>query len=46
MRVADAERRGQRGLTVARALAETALEAHRRNDSGDNVAVAVLWLSK
>jgi serine/threonine protein phosphatase PrpC len=33
-------------LVVARALAETALEAHRRNRSGDNVAVAVLWTSR
>jgi len=46
VRLADHERGGARGLVVARALAETALEAHRRNRSGDNVAVSVLWLSK
>lgn len=29
---------------LARALVETALEAHARNAAGDNVAVAALWL--
>ncbi len=46
VRIAEQERSRARGLVVARGLAETALEAHRRNRSGDNVAVAVLWLSK
>jgi serine/threonine protein phosphatase PrpC len=32
-----------RALEAARRLVEMALEAHRRNRSGDNVAVAVLW---
>jgi hypothetical protein len=31
---------------LARSLAETALDAHRRNRAGDNVAVAALWLSE
>jgi serine/threonine protein phosphatase PrpC len=46
VRLAEGERTKARGLTVARAIAETALEAHRRNRAGDNVAVAVLWTSK
>jgi len=50
--VVEAVRRAERdpsrarGLVLARALTETALEAHRRNHSGDNVAVAVLWPSE
>jgi len=35
---------GSRALEVARDLAESALAAQRRQRSGDNVAVAVLWL--
>jgi serine/threonine protein phosphatase PrpC len=46
LRLAERERGGARPLAVARALAEAALEAHRRNRAGDNVAVAVLWLSE
>jgi serine/threonine protein phosphatase PrpC len=45
MRVAERERSGAPGLVLARTLTEAALEAHRRNHSGDNVAVAALWLS-
>lgn len=33
-----------RALETARDVVETALAAHRRNPSGDNVAAAVLWL--
>ncbi len=33
-----------RALEAARGIVESALEAHRRNPSGDNVAAAVLWL--
>jgi hypothetical protein len=49
--VAEAVRRaerahaGSRALEVARSLAETALAAHRRHRSGDNIAVATLWIS-
>jgi serine/threonine protein phosphatase PrpC len=43
-RLAEGTRSAAPGLVLARGLAETALEAHRRNRSGDNVAVAVLWL--
>jgi serine/threonine protein phosphatase PrpC len=32
-----------RGLSAARSLIEQALEAHRRNRAGDNVATAVYW---
>jgi serine/threonine protein phosphatase PrpC len=32
-----------RALEAARRLVEMALDAHRRNPSGDNIAVAVLW---
>jgi len=46
VRLAEKERSAAPGLSAARALAETALEAHRRNRSGDNVAVALLWLSQ
>jgi serine/threonine protein phosphatase PrpC len=46
VRLAEGERTKARGLVVARSLAETALEAHRRNRAGDNVAVATLWTSK
>jgi serine/threonine protein phosphatase PrpC len=46
VRLAEQDRGTARGLVVARALTETALEAHRRNRSGDNVAVSALWLSK
>lgn len=35
-----------RALEVARGLVECALEAHRRNPSGDNAAVAALWLGE
>ncbi len=45
VRLAERERHELRALVLARALAETALEAHRRNRAGDNVAVAALWLS-
>jgi len=38
--------RDTRGLVLARTVAEAALEAHRRNRAGDNVAVAALWLSE
>jgi serine/threonine protein phosphatase PrpC len=38
--------RDTRGLVLARTLTEAALEAHRRNRAGDNVAVAALWLSE
>jgi serine/threonine protein phosphatase PrpC len=34
----------RRGLETARGLVEAALEAQRRNASGDNVAAAVAWL--
>jgi len=33
-----------RPLTAARCLAEHAMDAHRRNTSGDNIATAALWL--
>lgn len=33
-----------RALTVARALVETSLAAHRENDAGDNIAVSVAWI--
>lgn len=46
VRLAEKTHSAAPGLVAARALAETALEAHRRNRSGDNVAVAVLWLSQ
>jgi len=46
VRSAARERRDTRGLVLARTLTEAALEAHRRNRSGDNVAVAALWLSE
>jgi serine/threonine protein phosphatase PrpC len=46
VRLAERDPSAARGLVVARALAETALEAHRRNRSGDNIAVAVLWPSQ
>jgi hypothetical protein len=45
VRNAERERFGSRGLVVARSLIDAALEAHRRNRSGDNVAVGALWLS-
>jgi len=45
-RNAARERSDTRGLVLARTLTEAALEAHRRNRSGDNVAVAALWLSE
>jgi len=32
-----------RPLAAARGLAETALEAHRQNRAGDNIATAVFW---
>jgi serine/threonine protein phosphatase PrpC len=50
--VEDAVRRaeraaaGSRALELARGLAESALAAQRRQRSGDNVAIAVLWLSE
>lgn len=34
----------RRALETSRGLVEAALEAHRRNSSGDNVAAAVAWL--
>jgi serine/threonine protein phosphatase PrpC len=37
------EARGAGARETARRLLETALAAHRRNPSGDNVAVAVVW---
>ena len=37
------EARGAAACEAARRLLETALAAHRRNPSGDNVAVAVVW---
>ena len=46
VRLAEAERPGLRALVLARSLAEAAVEAHRRNRGGDNVAVAALWLSE
>jgi serine/threonine protein phosphatase PrpC len=33
-----------RALEAGRHLTETALEAHRRNASGDNICAAVIWL--
>jgi len=45
VRLAEQEPCAAPGLVAARAITETALEAHRRNRSGDNVAVAVLWVS-
>jgi serine/threonine protein phosphatase PrpC len=46
--VRDAERAdtGARALELARGVAERALAAQRRQSSGDNVAVAALWLSE
>jgi serine/threonine protein phosphatase PrpC len=44
VRLAETTRSAAPALVLARGLAETALEAHRRNRSGDNVAVAALWL--
>ena len=35
----------RRALEACRGVAETAMEAQRRNSSGDNLAVAVLWLA-
>ena len=46
VRSAERARTGSRGLRLARGLIDAALEAHRRNRSGDNVAVAALWLSE
>jgi len=43
-RQAEDARAGARALALARGLAEIALAAHRRNRSGDNVAVSALWL--
>ncbi len=43
-RSAEAASPGQRAPVLARDVVERALEAHRRNDSGDNVAAAVAWL--
>ena len=43
---AEAAARGKpelQPLAVARGLVERALAEHRRNHSGDNVAVAVAW---
>ena len=45
-RLAEQDRPALRGLVTARSLTETALEAHRRNRSGDNLAVATLWLAR
>jgi serine/threonine protein phosphatase PrpC len=45
VRLAEQEPCAAPGLVAARAITDTALEAHRRNRSGDNVAVAVLWVS-
>jgi serine/threonine protein phosphatase PrpC len=44
VRLAETTRSAAPALVLARGLAETALEAHRRNRAGDNVAVTVLWL--
>jgi serine/threonine protein phosphatase PrpC len=50
--VAESVRRAERApagspaLEVARGVAESALAAQRRQRSGDNVAVAVLWLGQ
>ena len=46
VRSAERERSAVRGLVLARTLTEAALEAHRRNRSGDNVAVGAVWLSE
>jgi serine/threonine protein phosphatase PrpC len=44
VRRAERARGGSPALEAARGLAECALTAQRRRRSGDNVAVAVLWL--
>jgi serine/threonine protein phosphatase PrpC len=44
LRLAEKSGSSAPALVLARSLAEAALEAHRRNRSGDNVATAVLWL--
>jgi serine/threonine protein phosphatase PrpC len=43
---AAAESAGLRALALARGICEFALESQRRQDSGDNVASAVVWLQK
>lgn len=35
---------GDRGAVLARAVAEAALDAHRRHHSGDNIAAAAAWI--
>jgi serine/threonine protein phosphatase PrpC len=46
VRRAERARSGSKALELVRGLAETALAEHRRRRSGDNLAVAVLWLSE
>lgn len=41
---ASRKSRDERAQALAGAVVESALEAHRRNPSGDNVAAAVAWL--
>jgi serine/threonine protein phosphatase PrpC len=46
VRSAERRRAGSQALSLARDLVDAAIEAHRRNRAGDNVAVAVLWLDE
>jgi serine/threonine protein phosphatase PrpC len=46
LRHARSAQAGAPALEMSRRLAETALAAQRRQRSGDNVAVATLWLSR
>lgn len=43
---AEAAAANARGSVAARALVNAALAAHRSNDAGDNIAVAVAWLAR
>jgi len=42
---AQGDRPGQRAAAAARGIVEAALGAHREQDAGDNVAVAIAWLA-
>jgi serine/threonine protein phosphatase PrpC len=42
--VADALPEDRRALEVCKALTDSAINAHRQNRAGDNIATAVLWL--
>ena len=43
---ADTAAASARASVAARALVDAALAAHRKNDAGDNIAVAVAWLAR